>query len=432
MTNPLASIVIGAGPAGLGPLVCAMQHNEHIELLNQGVAWIEAQSSIGSGSLGDHAISSDTSASVLLECLEGANNPLSILTNSPEAEAVRLYGSGSIPLQVGGRFLNAMGQVMENAIRTHPRSELLLKQRAARIVVRDTNDFIVELADGTTRSSRSVVFAMGGYQERDETLSRFVKPELQLHDTYAEKCILTSELFSHDGLQTVMARLKQATRPRVVLIGSSHSALTAAHLLLEAGLDFDKQAVSVMYKRPPRVFYPDQASAYADGYQEFGEADICPTTGRIYRLAGLRMAARELLRRTLGLGDTQREDRLELCSLSDMTVDDVRARLDRATVIVPAFGYRPRTLPVFTAQGKRIQLLTETGPRQPMVDNNCRILAADGTHLPGMYGIGLASGFVPRGPKLGGEPSFDGQTNGLWLYQNGIGRIVLDHMLRHT
>jgi hypothetical protein len=30
---------------------------------------------------------------------------------------------------------------------------------------------------------------------------------------------------------------------------------------------------------------------------------------------------------------------------------------------------------------------------------------------------------------MGGEPSFDGQTNGLWLYQNDVGARVLDQVL---
>jgi hypothetical protein len=30
---------------------------------------------------------------------------------------------------------------------------------------------------------------------------------------------------------------------------------------------------------------------------------------------------------------------------------------------------------------------------------------------------------------LGGEPSFRGQANGLWLYQHGIGEIILNQLL---
>jgi predicted oxidoreductase len=79
---------------------------------------------------------------------------------------------------------------------------------------------------------------------------------------------------------------------------------------------------------------------------------------------------------------------------------------------------------VFDPLGQRIALLGD-GPGTPaLVDHRCRVLDAAGSPVPGLLGIGLASGFVVGGP-LGGEPGFRGQTNGLWLYQNGIGERVL-------
>jgi predicted oxidoreductase len=63
-----------------------------------------------------------------------------------------------------------------------------------------------------------------------------------------------------------------------------------------------------------------------------------------------------------------------------------------------------------------------------MVDGQCRILAANGKPVPGAYGIGLAAGFVPHG-KLGGEPSFRGQANGLWLWQNDIGWMIAQQFI---
>jgi predicted oxidoreductase len=56
------------------------------------------------------------------------------------------------------------------------------------------------------------------------------------------------------------------------------------------------------------------------------------------------------------------------------------------------------------------------------------VLDADDRPVPGVYGIGLAAGFVPWG-KLGGEPSFRGAANGLWLWQNDVGQMILDQVL---
>jgi hypothetical protein len=40
--------------------------------------------------------------------------------------------------------------------------------------------------------------------------------------------------------------------------------------------------------------------------------------------------------------------------------------------------------------------------------------------VPGLMGIGLASGYLPEG-----EASFRGHTNGVWLYQNDTGATLL-------
>ena len=53
---------------------------------------------------------------------------------------------------------------------------------------------------------------------------------------------------------------------------------------------------------------------------------------------------------------------------------------------------------------------------------------AGGNPLPHLFAIGLAAGFVPYG-KLGGEKSFRGQANGLWLWQNDVGAMIADAIL---
>ena len=72
--------------------------------------------------------------------------------------------------------------------------------------------------------------------------------------------------------------------------------------------------------------------------------------------------------------------------------------LDNADLVIAALGYRPRALPVFNESGRPVPLL------------------------------GLAAGFVPHG-KLGGEPSFKGQANGLWLWQSDVGGLIVDALL---
>jgi hypothetical protein len=101
-------------------------------------------------------------------------------------------------------------------------------------------------------------------------------------------------------------------------------------------------------------------------------------------------------------------------------VRNVAARLRRATAVVAATGYRPR-LPRMVAGGVPVPLLASTGG--PSVDGECRVLTARGKPFDRVLSLGLASGFVPSG-EMGGEPSFRGHTNGVWLYQHHIGRRV--------
>jgi hypothetical protein len=109
-------------------------------------------------------------------------------------------------------------------------------------------------------------------------------------------------------------------------------------------------------------------------------------------------------------------------------VDAVRI-IAEADVVIAAVGYRPRALPLYDHAGVTIPLYAQTGPQRPMVDNASRILDGHGHPLHNAYGIGLAAGFVPRGP-LGGEESFRGQANGLWLWQHAVGGMIADSIIR--
>ena len=106
----------------------------------------------------------------------------------------------------------------------------------------------------------------------------------------------------------------------------------------------------------------------------------------------------------------------------------MQARLAEADLIVAALGYRPHGVPFASESGG--ELLLASGARYAglQVDRACRLIDASNRPISGAFGIGLASGFVPRGPKLGGEASFRGQTNGLWLYQHDLGRLLLQQL----
>nr|MBP9069916.1 hypothetical protein [Bacteroidia bacterium] len=61
------------------------------------------------------------------------------------------------------------------------------------------------------------------------------------------------------------------------------------------------------------------------------------------------------------------------------------------------------------------------------VNDNCELLDEDGSVISNVYATGLATGFIPSG-ELGGEPSFQGQTNGIWYYQNAIADRIISRL----
>ena len=133
------------------------------------------------------------------------------------------------------------------------------------------------------------------------------------------------------------------------------------------------------------------------------------------------MESRELLRKIKGLDKDNQEHRVKLIKFT--TPEALDKLLSESSVIIPALGYQPQYPPLFNTNKQALALGTIDGK---YVDQECRLLQQNGNPVPNVYGVGLASGFVPDN---GGEPSFKGQTNSIWIYQNPAGNILLDTIL---
>jgi hypothetical protein len=94
------------------------------------------------------------------------------------------------------------------------------------------------------------------------------------------------------------------------------------------------------------------------------------------------------------------EPRVVAMPLASLGEEKLRAFIESAALVVPAFGYRARTLPLFDAQDRRLALNADSGGAS--VDDRCRMMLADGRVLPNVFGIGLGSGYRPSG-SMGGE-----------------------------
>jgi hypothetical protein len=429
---PARLLVIGGGPAGTAMLTAASKAGV-LPALSQGLTVVDRGDTLGAGRLGGYAIASDSTAHTFLTAVE--NNPepaLAALAGHPTAAAVGEWRDKlGVPLATAGPFLAATGERLVTLVEGYG-GEVLKGHEA--IGARRGGDglwhvTLKRIADGHVfdRAAHNIVVATGGYQPLDRLVTQHVAG-VPLSARVGDRLLQSDEVLALGGLDRVADLLGGKRSPRVVVIGGSTSALTTVALLLRSrpGIPFGAGGVTLLHRRPLRPFYHSVEAAHAEGFTDFGPDDICPLTGFVYRLAGFRLEARELVLRMLAVDGRAPDPRVAMHRISgdgDLVALDL---LDRADIVVAALGYRPRALPLTDAGGDAIALAADSGA--PMVDDRCRVLDCEGRPLPGVYGIGLAAGFVPSG-RLGGEASFVGQANGLWLWQNDVGRLIVDDVL---
>ncbi len=425
------TLIVGGGPAGTAMLTAASKAAQLPELVSAGLALVERGAALGAGELGSYAIRSDTTAETFLSAIKDNPVPeLARLMDHPAgAEMARHCGQLGAPLTTAGELLAVTGQRLGAVVR-----ELggTLYTRCDAIAARRTADGLwattVKPVGGEAHDvlSRHVVIATGGAMDADALRATPIAGAT-LGELAGERLVGADHAMRIGGIDTIAAKLADVRAPRIAIIGGSTSAMASAvKLLKSADLPLGAGAVTVLHRRPLRPFYFSRESALADGFSDFTDADICPVSGFVYRLAGFRLESREMVLRALAIGGREPDPRLTLFQLGEHDDAAARAIIAEADVVIGATGYRPRALPLFDADGAPIALACHAGG--PMVDKHCRVIAADGTPVSGAFGIGLGAGFVPWG-KLGGEPSFRGNANGLWLWQNDVGQMIVGQVL---
>lgn len=423
------TLVVGGGPAGLAPLVSASRSGLLNRILADGILLAERGTAIGAGSIGRYAINSDSTANTLISCVTDNPHPaLAVLRDHPVTKAMAAYQGGSVPLSLVGEFMMVLGGALRDLI-IATGNEVLLGHEAIsskqlsdgfwRTKLRRRSDRAVVFVE-----SRFVVLATGGHQPLSYLARRNIGGR-PLLPSCADKLFQSDEALTAAGLAAIGDRLAKSRGKRVAIVGSSSSAMACANAVLQSpfGQDLEPGAVTLLHRRPLHIFYPSAAEALADGYNEFGSEDICPISGFVFRLSGLRLEARDLLMAVRGIGGRTPEDRLRLHQAGACHDPVALKILDEADVVIAALGYRPQGLPLLSASGCRLEAYADDTGAHPLVDSDCRVLDRSGAPIDGLFGIGLGSGFFSR-ELVGGELSFSGQTNSLWQWQNAVGDLI--------
>ncbi len=425
-------VIIGAGPAGLAPLLAAHRKGRLGNLLDCGVALVERSAVPGCGDIGTYAINSDSTGTTFVDCLRGpVDTDVTALQSHALSQEIAAAGDGSVPLALVGRFMALVGEALATMIARHPRC-VVLTGHCAREIRRTANGWNTTIEDGAGKIShllsRFVVTATGAEQPRARLASETVAGR-RLVEHYGAKLLQSGDVFAIGGLPAMAERLGKIADPRVAIVGGSTSAAAVAHALLHRlpAITFAYGAVTLLHRRALNIYYPSASDALAEDYTEFGDDDICPVSKRVFRFAGFRLDSRELIMQARGIGGRPPEHRLSLHRLQH-TDPAAIGILERADIIIAALGYRPRAIRVLDLAGEPIELHAGRHPQAPLVDGQCRVMDVEAAPIPGLFGIGLAAGFRPSG-QLGGEPSFSGQVNGLWLWQNDVGLLIADAVL---
>jgi dTDP-4-amino-4,6-dideoxygalactose transaminase len=432
-TPRIASVVvIGGGPAGTAMLTAATKRGLLPALAASGLVVVERDAAIGGGRLGGYAITSDSTAQTFLTAVKDNIHPtLAALVDHPAGRAVGAHADRlGVPLAEVGPLLRATGDRLAEIVRGHGGSVLTghAALGAQRLADGLWSVRLRNLADGVEfdQLARSVVVATGGHQPVERLAVQQVAGT-SLCALAGDRLVQSDAVLTIGGYEGIAERMAGVRDPRIAVIGGSTSALTTIALLLKAtpALPLGAGAITLLHRRPLRPFYPSVEAAHAEGFTDFGPDDVCPVSGFVYRLAGFRLEARDLVLRMLEVDGRRADPRVQRHRIEG---DDAAARaiIARADLVVAALGYRPFALPVAGQDGNPLALAGHRGA--PLVDRHCRIVDADGVAIPGLFGIGLAAGFVPWG-ALGGEASFSGQANGLWLWQNDVGLMIVDQIL---
>ncbi|MGP7794717.1 DegT/DnrJ/EryC1/StrS family aminotransferase [Sphingomonas sp. CLY1604] len=430
--DDLATVVIGGGPAGTAMLTAASKQGRLVPLATAGLAIVERRPRLGAGELGHYAIRSDTTAETFLSAVKDNPHPeLAALADHPAARLMQRYvGELGAPLVDTAPLLAATADRLQDIVVAHG-GEVLTGHAATRVQRTGDGRWRTTVQDpgGAIRKlvSANVVVATGGYQT-DEQVAATQVGGAPLGTLAGERLMRSDAVLRLGGMAAVHARLRAVPAPRVAIVGASTSAIAAAVLLLkdQPGFAFGAGAITILHRQPLKPFYPTIAAAHADGFHDFDENDVCPVSGFVLRLAGLRLESRELVLRMLALGGRTPDPRVATHRIASDVDKAAQRIIAGADLVIGALGYRPRAVPLLAADGAPIALAHHAG--RPMVDRHCRILDAADRPVPGAYGIGLSAGFVPWG-RLGGEASFRGQANGLWLWQNDVGQMIVDQLL---
>ncbi|BCQ37386.1 MULTISPECIES: hypothetical protein [Erwinia] len=392
--------LVGFGPANLGLLLSAYRKNKLSEIAKNGIAIFEKSPRLGAGKLGYYQITANSLSSVFLECIDDPRfyELTSDFIGGDALTFLRDYPDTAPQLSLVADLLERLAEKIISRLAEKYQITLYREAEVTQIK-RSGKSFSISFNHNgniATAESEFVFANCGGYQTAEQSLLNDIAP-----------VAVTSDEFLSIDKDDASALLHRHKIQRVAIIGGSHSAISSVIRLSEIA-DNASLAITIYCRSLPRLYFETAAAAQDEGYAFDPVADVCPLSGRINRFAGLRYDSHQAALSIFRTGSVSPQSPAVNFIVSDNPFITASNSSNQELCIL-ATGYRSAS-PVTGLSGK---------------DTDGRVRDIAGNPVPGLYSFGLGAGLSPS-EKAGGEPSFKGRLDGVWLYINDVGDVIID------
>ncbi len=436
--NRFGYALCGLGPAGCGFLLHAIKEGAIDRLVDDGLVIIDRAAVPGPGKVGRYRLTGNSLSRAFLDCIDDPKldwlfHDLRIAATP--ALQLRSMEYAAPPLDVVGDFLTLMTTRTLGYLSQTYNVPIHLETSVETICRQANGLFGVELCDVKDGSRQqlqveNVLCGFGGRQDMDIIRSTEVVPGVAIGDHTDDPIASDDFLMMSDEAIREAFPLGKDGEDEVVVVGGSHSTMSTIDRLTEALGPVGLRRITMLHRDPPRLYYASVGDAQRDGCVFDDPADICPMSGRVNRFGGLRYRSFDVAKSIIATGKTP-DQSIEVATLRlrDQDPDAVRVLLNDAVAVITCLGYQANLPPVVDHWGRPIAL--QNNARGLEIDEDGCALAADGRAIPGLFVYGLGSRLLKRSDAIGGEPSFGGSADGVWLYHHHGGGVILN-ALRKT
>ncbi len=420
--------IVGAGPAGIGPFVAA-DRAWGLErfLKGRSVVLINPDRRLGSGGLRGLKINSNSPGDDFLEGISSERDLARVLTTDA-ARIVRRYGQNALPLPNVADFLEVLGNRVAYAVETSPKGSFIEGEVHNVHIFDDGNGGAIFESETyrngqayTVARSRSLVIATGAEERLQDPIKYWVDdPTLY---KYKGKTVDSRVVLTEEAIDQIKGR--NSLGGSVIILGSSHSAWSAAHKLLEQ-IDDPALRISIFSRSGIKPFFPSESAAEESGYQFETvsgfrtENDICAKTRRVNRFLGIRGDSLDLYLRV----QAGTEKRVQIHPYQ--STEDIEDHLESASTVVQATGYKVNKLYLYDYTGRFGTGVAGTSDSDHnRINEQAQILTDWDDVIPGAYGTGLGRSRLPI-EKIGGEPNARGKSiDGVNVYHGPVGELII-------